>query len=254
MKSIRMYGTVAGTLALLLAGLTSARASFIDTTTEGDWLDGGPGGTQVYGTSGYILCDYTGTAVTLPSTTAPGTYDVAKLPTWANFPYNYSVNPGYAYLVGAGPSSPSSYAPYLEDPTTTGNRALDEAYETSPGTLTVNLTLAANTPRFQLAIYSFPYGGAPGDETISFQLDSATIDSANLTETQAKDGTWAVFDVNPAGDTQLSILVTSSDGHPFISGIMFDKNIPEPSLVVLLGMGGFVLFSLRHGFPRRSSR
>lgn len=229
---------------LVLAPL--AQAGTIDATTSGAWIG-------TYGADGYILPDYMANSGAWDGPIVQSK-DLASLPSYVAG-YSYSAATGespdpagpYAYKWGSGiPSGHAWFSYSAQDPRSVGDayREACAAYY-AVGSMKVSLTLAANSPSFQMAVYAFDFGGDDRidhgrSETIAtqWQGEAAAFDSALLSGYFG--GKYAVFNINPNGKTQLDIIVTPSAGtlgaETNLQGIMF-SSVPEPGTLTLVATG-----------------
>ena len=234
-----------------LSAASQIQAATIDPGTSGSWTD-------TYGEDGYIMPFYNGP---LSSWTAPvsTSSDVTSLPGYVTG-YSYSVSGtaagpyGYKWGSSIGESDTrwggwGSYS--LEDPRE-GHTARECCCIYYDGPITVSLTLAADAPDFQMAIYAYDFGADHDrSETIAVQWqgETAPVDSALLDDYW--QGKWAVFNVVPNGQTQMDIIITPTagtlGGETNLMGIMFSP-VPEPDTLILL-IGG--LLSLTPFVSRR---
>lgn len=236
---IRSYVRIIAIMASLAA--SQLQASTIDVTTSGNWIG-------QYGQSGYILNNYLGTvgAWVYPAST---TNDLAFLPNYVS---------SYAYSGGAMQfkwNAASNNSWFLQDPRDpTGLRENGMVYDgdyapTYSTVFTISLTLTADAPAFQLALYSSDNGSNNGRGvaiTTKWSGEATAFDSVDLVGSSMGSGEWGVFNVTPNGRTQLDINCTysptSSAKEGNIMGVMF-HTVPEPGSVVLLATGLMALLT-----------
>ncbi len=255
MKRMQNHQLFVSVIAILLFA-AAAQGSTLDLTTKGNWLTAGPSGTQKYGASGYILNNY----LAQPGDPNPRysgygpQYDLAQQPT---FLASWSYGVPQPNLDG----QPNPYT-YVNSFATTDVHALEDPRQANPATdprvstfvssywysfeVTLNISRAA---KFELGLYGIGDGASQAHIVVT---SSGGTDSANWLASPYSQGEWAIFTVTAAANSTVTIDFTTLNSLPastyeYLSGITFDE-VPEPSTVMLFGIGGGLLFHLRHGF------
>ena len=172
-------------------------AATVDTTTQGSWVG-------VYGTQGYILASFTGSAG------AAGT-DLALLPSYIS---NYSTT-GARWILEKGVTPRDLQDP--ASPSTTGNRSAGCWYGAS--SFTVTLT-PSQSGTFRLGLYYL-------DPLSQGRSVSWTIGGANLTGTDTlpsfSTGYWYIYTLSATVGTPIVITVTKTAGpNAILNAITFD--------------------------------
>ncbi len=195
----------------------AASAATIDTTTQGNWIG-------TYGGQGYILNDYAG-----------GGTDVASLPGYVTgYAYSGSTN----YDVWNNPVNsttfPLNWQSAPQNPANPGgDRVAATAYD---GNYSVNLTLG-QAKSFDVSVYALDWDSTSRD--VNLTVNGSTVEVNNVTPANAYHNgewvTWSVFNA-PAGSFPIDIQYLGG-ANAVISAITFQAYTPEPSSLLLCGLG-----------------
>lgn len=246
---------------LTIVGVLSAvdaRAVVVDTTTQGNWIQGG---SHVYGGDGYILMNFkavvTGEYVASGNTDG-SLSDLVSLPAYVSS-YSYKSTGAIGWYGNNGPGNVDNVNPVagLQSPLDPNNPAASKQvgaypYVDGPGTSTIDLILGADVPEsFTLGLYGSSIG-RPG-QAVNYSVLGET---ALLEGDEYNDGIWALFTIeNATPGSTLTIDVAPLGNYAFISALTFDSVlVPEPSSIAMSVIGGVGLLLAARRRVRKSDR
>lgn len=257
----RLFRRLSLCACLIFVGALSAvdaRAVVVDTTTHGNWIQGG---SHVYGGDGYILMNFA--AVVTGEYVASGNTDgslsdLVSLPAYVSS-YSYKSTGAVGWYGNNGPGNVDNINPTagLQSPLDPNNPAASKQvgaypYVDGAGTSTIDLVLGAEVPEsFTLGLYGSSVG-RPG-QAVNYSVLGET---ALLEEPEFTDGVWVLFTIeNALPGSTLSIDVAPLGAYAFISAVTFDSIlVPEPSSIALSMMGGVGLLLAARRRMRKAGR